>query len=226
MKRSSIPQCQKTERTLPIMQKGGTINNDSSRIKSSSISNSDASSEYSPDDEGDLLMRDNIFHTCCHVARQLCSIIIDGGSSVNISRSRLVEKLKLPTLAHPRPYKSQWLNSEGELAVSLVFTLGKYEDGVLYYVVSMEATHILLRRPWQYDRMVTHDRVTNGFSFVHRGQKVTLKPLSPKEVNEDQDIPHGLLPIRGIKSQIDFTMEASLPNKYRANPKKSKEIPQ
>ncbi|RDY05242.1 hypothetical protein CR513_10947, partial [Mucuna pruriens] len=38
---------------------------------------------------------------------QLCSIIIDSGSSVNVASTRLVEKLKLPTLAHPKPYKLQ-----------------------------------------------------------------------------------------------------------------------
>ncbi|RDY01810.1 hypothetical protein CR513_14816, partial [Mucuna pruriens] len=38
--------------------------------------------------------------------------------SVNVASSRLVEKLKLPTLAHPKPYRLQWLNNEGELAVT------------------------------------------------------------------------------------------------------------
>ncbi|RDY03570.1 hypothetical protein CR513_12836, partial [Mucuna pruriens] len=122
-------------------------------------------------------------------AGKLCSIIIDGGISVNVASSRLVDKLKLPTLAYPRPYKLQWLNSERKLTVtkqvSLTFTLGKYEDKVLCDVVPMEAIDILLGRPGQYDHKVTYDGVTNRFSFIHRGQKVTLKALSLKEVNED-----------------------------------------
>ncbi|RDX76444.1 hypothetical protein CR513_43554, partial [Mucuna pruriens] len=69
--------------------------------------------------------------------------------------------------------------------VPLSFTLGKYKDEVLCNVVPMEETHILLGRPWQYDRKVTHDGITNKLTFIHRGKKVTLKPLSPKEVNED-----------------------------------------
>ncbi|RDX87651.1 hypothetical protein CR513_30852, partial [Mucuna pruriens] len=100
-----------------------------------------------------------------------------------------LKKLKLPTLAQPRPYKLQWLNIEGQLAitkqVSLAFTLGNYKDEVLHDVEPIEATHILLGRPLQYDRKVTHDGVTNRFTFVHRGMKVTLKPLSPKDVTED-----------------------------------------
>ncbi|RDX85351.1 hypothetical protein CR513_33497, partial [Mucuna pruriens] len=50
----------------------------------------------------------------------------------------------------------------------------------------MEATHILLGRPWQYDHKGIHDGVTNKFMFVHRGQKVVLKPLLPKKVNKDK----------------------------------------
>ncbi|RDX83383.1 hypothetical protein CR513_35704, partial [Mucuna pruriens] len=56
----------------------------------------------------------------CHVLGNLCSIIIDGGSCVNVSSERLVE---------------------------VTFTLGKYEDKVLCDVVPMEATHLLLDRP-------------------------------------------------------------------------------
>ncbi|RDX83660.1 hypothetical protein CR513_35396, partial [Mucuna pruriens] len=57
----------------------------------------------------------------------------------------------------------------------------KYNDEILYDVVPIETTHILLGRLWQFDRKVTHDGVTNRFSFVHMRQKVTLKPLSPRE---------------------------------------------
>ncbi|RDX95789.1 hypothetical protein CR513_21641, partial [Mucuna pruriens] len=54
--------------------------------------------------------------------------------------------------------------------VKVSFTIGKYEDKVLCDVVPMEATHLLLGRPWQYDRKVIHDGVTNkifGGSFIH-----------------------------------------------------------
>jgi len=50
----------------------------------------------------------------------------------------------------------------------------------------MEATHVLLGRPWQYDRHVLHDGLSNTMSFSFQGRKVTLKPLSPQEIHEDQ----------------------------------------
>ena len=52
--------------------------------------------------------------------------------------------------------------------------------------VPIEATHILLGRPWQFDRKTLHDGLTNKISFTFHGHKVTLKSLSPKEVHEDQ----------------------------------------
>jgi len=64
--------------------------------------------------------------------------------------------------------------------------LAKYKDEVLCDVVPMEATHILLGRPWQYDRKTLHDGLTNKIYFNFHGHKVTLKSLSPKEVHEDQ----------------------------------------
>ncbi|RDX84734.1 hypothetical protein CR513_34170, partial [Mucuna pruriens] len=36
-----------------------------------------------------------------------------------------------------------------------------------------------------YDKKVIHDGVTNRFTFVHLGQRVVLKPLSPREFHED-----------------------------------------
>jgi len=51
-------------------------------------------------------------------------------------------------------------------------------------VVPMETTHILLGRPWQYDKQVLHDGNKKSFNF--QGHKVILKPLSPKEVHDDQ----------------------------------------
>ena len=48
---------------------------------------------------------ENIFHTRCHTNNKVCSMIIDGGSCTNVASTTLVEKLNLPTLKHPRPYK-------------------------------------------------------------------------------------------------------------------------
>ena len=50
----------------------------------------------------------------------------------------------------------------------------------------MEATHILLGRPWQFNIKVIHDGFTNKISFMQNNKKIILKPLSPTKVCEDQ----------------------------------------
>ncbi|KAL4319441.1 hypothetical protein GQ457_18G000290 [Hibiscus cannabinus] len=102
----------------------------------------------------------------------------------------MVEKLGLNTTKHPNPYRLQWLNDGGEIKVTkqvlVPFTIGKYKDEVLCDVVAMGACHLLLGRPWQFDKGTLHDGVTNRYSFMHAGQKITLAPLTPSQVQEDQ----------------------------------------
>jgi hypothetical protein len=53
-------------------------------------------------------------------------------------------------------------------------------------VVPMQAGHLLLGRPWQFDRQVKHDGFTNKYSFVLNQRLITLVPLTPQQVYEDQ----------------------------------------
>jgi len=62
----------------------------------------------------------------------------------------MVEKLNLQVVPHPKPYKFQWINENGELSVDkqveIKFSIGNYKDKVLCDVVPMEACHMLLGR--------------------------------------------------------------------------------
>ena len=73
-----------------------------------------------------------------------------------MARTRVVDKLGLKTIPHAKPYKLSWLSEEGEIKVDkqvlINFSIGNYKDEVLCDLVPMEATHILLGRPWQFDR--------------------------------------------------------------------------
>jgi hypothetical protein len=66
------------------------------------------------------------------------------------------------------------------------FSIGKYVDEVLCDVVPMQASHILLGRPWQYDRKAVHDGVRNRYTIVKDGKTITPVPLTPKQVHDDQ----------------------------------------
>ena len=70
--------------------------------------------------------------------------------------------------------------------VLVTFQIGKYEDEVLCDVVPIEATHILLGRPWQFDRRVTHDCYPNKYAVPYKGKTIALVPLTPSQVLEDQ----------------------------------------
>ncbi|XP_039067569.1 uncharacterized protein LOC120213526 [Hibiscus syriacus] len=138
------------------------------------------------DDEDD----DQIQTYATGEALVVCVVIIDSGSSTNVASTVMVDKLGLKTTKHPNPYKLQWLNDAGELRVTkqvlVPFSIGKYKDEVMCDVVSMDATLLLLGRPWQFDKKVMHDGFTNRYSFMNAGKQITLAPLSPSQVQEDQ----------------------------------------
>jgi hypothetical protein len=57
------------------------------------------------------------------------------------------------------------------------FSVGKkYFDNAWCDVVSMDACHILLGRPWQYDRSVVHDGRKNTYSLSIKRKKIVLAP--------------------------------------------------
>ncbi|XP_033139353.1 uncharacterized protein LOC117130859 [Brassica rapa] len=138
----------------------------------------------------EMEQRENLFYTRCLVQGKVCSLIVDGGSCVNVASETMVKKLGLKVQKHPKPYRLQWLNEEGEMRVStqviVPLAIGKYEDEILCDVLPMEAGHILLGRPWQSDRRVIHDGYANKHTFEFKGRKTVLVPMTPKEVQVDQ----------------------------------------
>ena len=63
--------------------------------------------------------------------------------------------------------------------VRIPFSIGKYEDEVLCDVAQMHVDHILLGRPWKFDRRVMHDGYKNRYSFVMSNRKFILTSLKP-----------------------------------------------
>ncbi|XP_019082606.1 PREDICTED: uncharacterized protein LOC104704607 [Camelina sativa] len=136
------------------------------------------------------VQRENIFHTRCIIKNKVCNLIIDGGSCTNVASKYMVDRLGLQKTKHPRPYKLRWLNDDIELKiveqVTVSFRVRKYRNQVIYDVVPKRAGHLLLGRPWQFDRATTHDGRTNHYTFTHNDRKFNLAPLSPSEVYELQ----------------------------------------
>ncbi|XP_048493901.2 uncharacterized protein LOC125494388 [Beta vulgaris subsp. vulgaris] len=141
----------------------------------------------------DQLQREAIFHTRCTIEGKVCSLIIDGGSCTNVASQTLVTKLNLTTKPHPSPYIIQWLNQGKGLHVTsrvlLSFSIGRtYEEELWCDVIPLDACHVLLGRPWMFDRRVSHDGYKNTYSFTKNHKRITLTPLIPK-LSENQSFP-------------------------------------
>jgi len=57
----------------------------------------------------------------------------------------------------------------------------------------MDACHVLLGRPWMYDRKVKHNGFQNTYSFSKGGKKITLKPLAPSKLHKNKPTHFGCL---------------------------------
>ncbi|GKA46474.1 reverse transcriptase domain-containing protein [Tanacetum coccineum] len=117
---------------------------------------------------------------------KIYDMIIDGGSCENVVSTYMVEKLGMKTEDHPEPYQLTWLKKGNTVKVSkrclLQFSIGKnYKDEVWCEVIPMDAAHILLGRPWQFDRKTKHDGFQNTYSFKKDGVDITLVPFDSRQ---------------------------------------------
>ncbi|XP_034892461.1 uncharacterized protein [Populus alba] len=132
-------------------------------------------------------LRTNVFQSTCTISGKICRFIIDSGSCENIVSDEVVRKLHMATESHPRPYKLTWLDKKNDVTVSrrslVSFSIGTtYKDQIWCDVVSMDACHLLLGRPWLYDRHVLYDGFLNTCTFIFNSIKVVLLPK--KEVTD------------------------------------------
>lgn len=117
----------------------------------------------------------------------------------------MVEKLSLNTEKHPQPYKLSWLHKGNEVRVDkrclVHFSIVPiYKDEVWCDVIPMDACHLLLGRPWQYDRKVVHDGYKNTYTFEKDGEKITLDPEKERK--------HATMP-ESVKKKSEATKEAA-----------------
>jgi hypothetical protein len=144
-------------------------------------------------EEEDDWLRDNIFHSTCSILGKVCQLVIDGGSCENVVSQEAVNKLGLKTEEHPHPYKLSWLKKGGEIKVTrrcmVPFSIRKkYEDVVSCDVVPMDVCHLLLGRPWQYDRDTCHNGRNNTYSLKLKGKKITLLPMKHQVIPKPQKL--------------------------------------
>ena len=101
----------------------------------------------------------------------------------------MLEKLELETFSHPSPYKVSWLKKGHHVIVTkqflVEFKIGSYRDEILCDVIPMDFFHLLLGRPWKYDRNVVHDGRKNMYTLEKNGRTHMLLPIKDKEMKPE-----------------------------------------
>jgi len=72
-----------------------------------------------------------------------------------------------------------------EHQVKVKFSIGKFKDKVLCDVIPMEACHILLGRPWQFDHKILHNGHTNEITLQHHSKTFVLHPLTHRPLSNN-----------------------------------------
>lgn len=103
----------------------------------------------------------------------------------------LVDALELKADKHPLPYKISWIQNGVVTRLKnmfcVPFSIGKnYQDEVVCDMVKMDASHILLGRPWQFDIDVTYKGHDNIYSFWWQDRKIVLLLMGDKKCNSPQ----------------------------------------
>ena len=131
-----------------------------------------------------------------------------------------MESLSLPTWKHPQPHCVEWLYNSGKLKVThkvrLKFSVGNYEDTVICDVLPMDACHVLLGRPWQFDKRSTHEGRSNVYSLWHQGKRHVLQPMLDKDIKVDAfamktKVPDSKVKPRTVSFQVGGDDEERIP---------------
>jgi hypothetical protein len=135
------------------------------------------------------VQRTRLFRTALKTKDRVCKVIMDSGSMDNFVSTEMVEKLELETTDHPSPYKISWLQKGHQVTITkqclVEFKIGGYNDKILCDVIPMDVCHLLLGRPWKYDRNVIHDGKMNTYTLDKNGRTHMLLLIKDKEVKPE-----------------------------------------
>jgi hypothetical protein len=157
------------------------------------------------------VQRNNLFIIACKTKDRVCKVIIDSRSTDNLVSMKMVEKLELKSTAHPTPYKVSWLQKGHQVTITkqclVEFKIGGYRDEILCDVIPMDACHVFLGRPWQYDRNVINDGRINTYTLEKNGRTHMLFPIEEKKVKEEANMIILLMSGKELLSEVKKEQE-------------------
>ncbi|CAL2262766.1 unnamed protein product [Prunus armeniaca] len=126
--------------------------------------------------------RTSIFQTYVPCGTNRCQLVIDGGSTLNVISKAAVDRLHLQAEPHPHPFHVGWIDNT-MLPVTerclVPLQLGPCHERLYCDILPMSVAHVLLGRPWLYDRCVKSCGRENTYTFQHEGKNITLTPSNP-----------------------------------------------
>jgi hypothetical protein len=133
--------------------------------------------------------RNSLLRTACKTKDRVCKVIVDSGITDNLVPTEMVENMELETIVHPIPYRVSWLQKGHQVSVTKMclveFKIGEYKDEILCDVMPMYVCHLLLGRPWKYDRNMIHDGRKNMYTLEKNGRTHMLLPIKNQEVKTE-----------------------------------------
>lgn len=123
--------------------------------------------------------RKALFRVNCKIQGKVVKVVIDSGSTNNIVSLEVVNKLNLERIPHSCPYRVNWLSKGKDILINeqawVEFSIGGYKDKILFDILPMDACHLFLGRPWQFDKKSHHDGEKNAYSFQKDGMTFRIQ---------------------------------------------------